>query len=169
MNNKTIGTIIILLAVALSIFVFVFRGYYVESELQRVISDDQGICEHEGDTCPYDTINNINPLIYASITLLAVLLIMGIYLIFYKRNKIINEKPRKQSKFNTILSVLSDEEQKVIKAVKEQDGITQSTLRIRTDLSKTKLSFVLSDLEKKGLIKKVESGKTNKVFLKRKL
>ena len=42
----------------------------------------------------------------------------------------------------------------------------QSTLRIRTDMSKTKLSLVLKDMEEKNLIKKVEDGKKNKVFLR---
>jgi len=58
------------------------------------------------------------------------------------------------------------DERKVITAVKEQDGITQQTLRLRTDLHKSKLSIILDGLEKKGLIKKVPKGKTKQVFLK---
>ena len=50
-----------------------------------------------------------------------------------------------------VLAGYTDEEKKVVKAVKEQDGITQSTLRLRTDLHKSKLSIVLDGLEKKGL------------------
>ena len=65
-----------------------------------------------------------------------------------------------------MLKALDKDEQKVIKAVKQQDGITQQTLRLRTDMHKSKLSIILSKLEDKNLIKKVPKGKTNKVFLK---
>jgi len=34
-------------------------------------------------------------------------------------------------------------------------------------MSKTKLSIVLKEMEKKNLIKKVIKGKTNQIFLKR--
>ena len=78
-----------------------------------------------------------------------------------------NKKELKEDKFELLLSALDEDEKKVIKAIKEQDGITQATLRIRTDLSKTKLSFILADLEKKDLIRKVVQGKTNQVFLKK--
>ncbi len=142
------------------------RGYYVDSHMQRVTNDSNGACEHTGEGCPHEEINRINPLIYFSITIIVGLILIGVYLMFPPKVK--KKKIKNKSKFGTILSVLSEEEQTVMKTIKEQDGITQSTLRIRTDLSKTKLSFVLSDLEKKNLIKKVLKGKTNQVFLKRK-
>ena len=68
-----------------------------------------------------------------------------------------------------MLTGLDEDEKKVLTAVKEQDGISQSTLKYRTDLSKTKLSVILSQLEKKGLIAKVKKGKTNDIFLKKAL
>ena len=64
------------------------------------------------------------------------------------------------------MSALNDNEKKVMSIVREQDGIQQSTLRIRTDFSKAKLSAILTDLEKRSLIKKVEKGKKNLIFLK---
>jgi len=75
----------------------------------------------------------------------------------------------KEEKFKILLTGLDEDEKKVITAVKEQDGISQSTLKYRTNLSKTKLSMVLSQLEKKGLIAKVKKGKTNDIFLKKAL
>ena len=65
-----------------------------------------------------------------------------------------------------ILKGLDNYEKKVMNAVKEQEGITQNTLRIRTDMSKAKLSYVLQDLEKRGLIKRIKKGKTLAVFFK---
>ena len=83
-----------------------------------------------------------------------------------KENK---ETSLKEEKFNLVLKGLDNYEKKVMKSVKEQDGITQNTLRIRTDMSKAKLSYVLQDLEERGLIKRVKKGKTLAVFLKENL
>ena len=65
-----------------------------------------------------------------------------------------------------MLKALTSEEQKLMRTIKEQEGITQATLRLKTDFSKTKLSFILADLEKKGLIQKEISGKTNKLDIR---
>ncbi len=61
---------------------------------------------------------------------------------------------------------LNEDEKKILSAVKDQDGITQHTLGLRTDLHKSKLSIIVGILERKGLIKKEKKGKTNKIFLR---
>ncbi len=66
-----------------------------------------------------------------------------------------------------IESILTAEERKIIAAVREQPGISQATLRLRTNLSKAKLSVTLKELETRKLIRKVEDGKTNSVHLAR--
>ena len=99
---------------------------------------------------------------------------LGIYLVFFEKSQkaiISTLEQQKQiqvgeEKFDILLKGLNQDEQKVLKAVKEQDGITQQTLRLRTDLHKSKLSIVLDGLEKKGLIAKVQKGKTNQIYLK---
>ena len=70
-----------------------------------------------------------------------------------------------QNKFELILKAMDENEQKVLKAIKEQDGITQSTLKFRTDLSKAKVSQILTDFEKKHLVKRELKGKTYAVYL----
>ena len=102
------------------------------------------------------------------------LMSLGFYLIFFSKGeetllKRFEENKRqitKEEKFEIMLKALTQEEQQLIRIIKEQEGITQATIRLKTDFSKTKLSFVLSDLEKKGLIKKELSGKTNKLYIK---
>jgi len=64
---------------------------------------------------------------------------------------------------------LDEFEKEVITAVREQEGITQNTLRLRVDMSKAKLSQVLGNLEKKGLIKREKERKTFAVYLREKL
>ena len=54
----------------------------------------------------------------------------------------------------------------MIEAIREQDGITQNTLRLRVNMSKAKLSYVLQELEKRGLIKRIEKGKTLAIYLR---
>ena len=66
------------------------------------------------------------------------------------------------------MSGLDENEKKILKAIHEQYGIEQNTLVLRTDLSKSKVSLVLSDFEKKNLIKRVKKGKTYQIFLKKK-
>ena len=71
-----------------------------------------------------------------------------------------------EERFSLILKALDDYEKKVMEIVKEQDGITQSTLRLRANLSKAKLSYVLQELEKRGLVSRVPNGKTLEVHLR---
>ncbi|MDO8508157.1 MAG: winged helix-turn-helix transcriptional regulator [Nanoarchaeota archaeon] len=102
------------------------------------------------------------------------ILALGFYLLFFNKtekailNKLEDDKNQKveDSKFDILLKALDDYEQKVVKAVRDQPGITQSTLRIRTDMSKSKLSYVLQELERRGIIKRIEKGKTLEVYLK---
>ena len=99
---------------------------------------------------------------------------LGIYILLFNKSeerilrRLEEEKDRKigDEKFNIILMALDPYEKKVMKAVKEHDGITQSTLRLRLDLSKAKLSYVLQELEKRNLIKRIKKGKTLQIFLR---
>ena len=54
------------------------------------------------------------------------------------------------------------------KAIKENEGIQQSTLRYKTGMSKTSLSLLLKQFETKGIITKESYKKTNKIHLRKK-
>src|SRR3989338_5339242 len=111
---------------------------------------------------------------HLAIGIFSFILALGFYLLFFnKTEKAILEKLEKEKeekieegKFEMLMKALDPYEQKVLKAVKEQDGITQNTLRLRLDMSKAKLSYVLQELEKRGLIKRVKKGKTLSIYLK---
>ncbi len=183
MNNKVLGVILIIVAIILAIFFWSFRQDYIEAQKSRLINPDTTVeCLHTGEGCPFEQIDKLTLPTILTYLVLAVLFITGVYLTFIDKSKKyiednqkritealsnVAKKESKDEKFKLILSALNEDEQKVMKAVKEQDGVSQATLRIRTDMSKTKLSFILSDLEKKNLVKKISKGKTNLIYLKR--
>lgn len=102
------------------------------------------------------------------------ILALGIYLIIFARGeeallKIVKDDKEialTNKKFDMLSRGLDKFEKEVIRIIKEQDGITQNTLRIKTDISKAKLSYVLQSLEKKELIKRVKKGKTLALYLR---
>jgi uncharacterized membrane protein len=83
----------------------------------------------------------------------------------YNNENISEHKIENNDKFNTLLKPLDDNQRKVLTSIKEQQGITQSTLRYRADLSKATVSQILTDFEKKDLISRKVKGKTYMVFL----
>ncbi len=178
MDSKKLGYLIIAIGVIFIGILIVFKMQI--DELANSLMDlSGGACFLESGKCVHE--QNFLPFIIGAAAILFTLG-LGIYLILFSKtaesfetaqksilNKIQTTKSKelKEEKFRILLTGLDEDEKKVITAVKEQDGISQSTLKYRADLSKTKLSMVLSQLEKKGLIAKVKKGKTNDIFLKK--
>ncbi len=174
-NTKTLGIIIVCIGIAIGIMVGLFKyntAKLIDQEMQLSGGTcfENGICLHQQYA--------FNAPTYAGIILAAFTIGLGLYLIFFAKTQQTflsvmtaakeeaKQERGREDRFHIMLKALSPEERLVMEKVKEQDGITQTTLLLRTDLSKTKLSFVLSDLEKKGLIKKVKKGKINHIHLK---
>jgi len=59
---------------------------------------------------------------------------------------------------------LEEGEAAIIDAIKDSEGLTQDSLRFRTGFSRSKVSAIVSDLEKKGILNRVRIGKTYKIF-----
>jgi DNA-binding MarR family transcriptional regulator len=170
MDNKKLGIILLIIGLILSLAIYAVK--INEDSIIRKVVYDQGTCFLDDGTCLHDDRNLTFYII--SWTFSAILIALGLYLmLFEKSQKAILSALEKQKhiklneeKFDILLKGLTKDEQNVIKAVKEQDGITQQTLRLRTDLHKSKLSIILDGLEKKDLISRKEKGKTKQVFLK---
>ena len=171
MDNKKLGIILIAICLAIGFLVFTFNSALeeqAESSCTCTEMEDGGFCPH-AEQSHWQT--------YVGLVIISVILALGLYLIFFDKSQkeiISTLKDTKhmqieKEKFDILLKGLGDEEKKIIQAVKEQDGITQATLRLRTDLHKSKLSIVLDGLEKKGLVARKVKGKTKQVFLKIKL
>lgn len=67
----------------------------------------------------------------------------------------------------TILErALSEDEMLIIEMVREAEkGLTQDSIKFRTGYSKSKVSALILNLEKKGLIQRERLGKTYNIFL----
>jgi hypothetical protein len=164
MDNKKVGIIILAIGIILLFVVLQFMGGL------RKEANDLGCYQNPG--CQRIESNlGIAHLAFGMIGFIAAL---GFYMIiFSKGEKAILERLDEQKKkrsdeeeFELLLKGIGSYEKKALRAIKAQDGITQSTLQIKTGMSKAKLSYVLTDLEKRDLIKKIKKGKTYSVHLK---
>ncbi len=167
MDNKKLGIMLVVLGIVLGFIILAFNqtiNAQAEEGCDCAGMEESGFCPMD-DSTPWQT--------YAGIILVSVMAALGLYLIFFEKSQkaIVStlEKQKQiqseEEKFDILLKGLNEDEKKIIKAVKEQDGITQQTLRLRTDLHKSKLSILLDGLEKKDLIKRVDKGKTKQVFI----
>lgn len=178
MNQRQIGTIVIILGILFSIFLFMAKARE-DRYMETFMNQNEGSCINEQGTCLHKESFN-SYLFGATIALSSV--ILGSYLMFFdKTQKILlkqqkelsyalkeaKENERKKDEFKAFLSGFKEDEKKVLEAVKEQDGIQQSTLRYRTGMSKTALSLMLNELEERSIISRQEDGKTKKIFLQK--
>ena len=164
MENKKLG----ILMVIISIVFFIFLIYFSNNLSTQ---SNQFGCNPSEECVKVEKLFSFTNI---SFGFFGFLLALGFYLLFFNKTdekimkRLEDDKNNKISgeKFEIILRALGDYEKQVLKAVKEQNGITQSTLKLRTNMSKAKLSYVLQELEKKDLIKRVPKGKTLEIYLK---
>ncbi len=179
MNQRQIGAALILIGIVLSVsmyFVKLNEDMYIEDIIASTNS-----CYLTDGTCLHADRNYVPYIIGWAFSFAAI--ILGVYLFFFDKTQsalaqhqeMIASALRDAKKegttkdvFNAFLSGFSKEEQEVLKAVREQDGIKQSTLRYRTGMSKTTLSLMLKSLEGREIVSRKVSGKTNEVYLRKK-
>ncbi len=164
MNNKKLGGLLLGIGVVLGLLIFqITGGLYNEAELLG--------CFQNEDCATIESKVSASHFMFG---VLGFLLALGVYLLVFskseealiRRIETREEKMTEDEKFALLLKGLDKDEKEVISIIKEQEGITQSTLRIKTNLSKAKLSYVLQDLEEKQLIRRIKKGKSLALFLK---
>lgn len=181
MNKKYIGLTIIIIGIILIVLNQTAKA--TQDELINVIIESQdGSCYiNDGQTCLHGD-RDYTQYIVGWVVSVA-LIILGLYLIFFdktqelllKQNlevsnalKEAKQHSEKKEKFEAFLAGFNEDEQKTLKAIHDQDGIQQSTLRYKTGISKSSLSLLLKNLEEREIISRKPEGKTNKVFLRKK-
>lgn len=164
MNSKRVGILILIISIILGASIFyIIDQLYSKGEVYGCFPNNECI-----------SIQKSLSLSHIVVGILSFLFALGVYLLFFTKGdeaivrRLEEEKKARlqEEKFDILMKALDPYEQKVLKAVKEQDGITQNTLRLRTDMSKAKLSYVLQELEKRDLVKRIKKGKTLAIFLK---
>lgn len=63
-----------------------------------------------------------------------------------------------------VLEVLPEDERRILTPVLETPGLTQVELRGRSDFSKSKVSQVVTTLEKRGLLYREPQGRTYRIY-----
>ena len=85
---------------------------------------------------------------------------IGLFLAFSKTEKVIRQKEYDISRLN-------ENEKKAFHLIKDsKEGIYQSELAQRLDLSKVKITRILDGLEQQGIIERKRRGMTNVIVLK---
>lgn len=157
LTTKQIGIIMFGLSILLAVIVVSF--YYSVSYIMTTTAC--GV-----DDCPAHRALPVQTAI--GLTVVGILAVFSLVLFVQdEKIKTAHAEEKKKTEFESMLDVLKEDEKKIVEIVKAQQGIQQNTLRLKTDFSKAKLSMLLSDLEKRGIIKKDAFGKTNKVYLRR--
>lgn len=173
MDNKKLGIIIL-------IFSLLFGGIiynYIDQTSREATKNN---CMTRPECSSYNAVLNWS---HFTIGLVFAMFSLGFYLIFFSRSEALlrdaikrleEEKERiekeykikiSNEKFNAILKTLDPNEQKILKIIKENEGISQNTLRVKAELSKAKVSQVLTYFVKKNIIRKEEKGKTYSIYL----
>ena len=98
------------------------------------------------------------------LNMLAVVVALAVgFLVSY--NIALAQRDEPEHQLEIIKKALSDDERLIIEEVERSGEITQDSLRFRLDWSKAKVSTVLSNLDRMGVIQRERMGKTYKVFL----
>jgi len=159
MENKKVGYIILGIAILMIFVIFLFNN-----ALKEIVS--ASCTELHGDFCPmYDTISQQT---YLALSLVAILVVIGIVLLFAKpREKIVIKKVKEKiSKVKIDTSDLKPEEKKLLKIVEDNKAIFQADIVDKTGFGKAKVTRIIDRLEGKGIVERKRRGMNNIVVLK---
>ncbi|MBC8500749.1 MAG: hypothetical protein ISS25_00225 [Nanoarchaeota archaeon] len=153
MDYQKLGFIII----AISIFL----SFLVVSFIVQINKSHEAMC-----VLPNNMMDQVFQS-YIGVSVIIILFVVGFFLVLNEKKEHEKKVEEKQlDKYETLLGYLTDDEKKIVLSVKEQPGITQATLKLRAGFSKSKLSALLIDLEKRNVLVRELKGRTYKVFLK---
>ena len=159
MKNRHVGLLMIGMALAIVIIIFLFQG-----ALKEIVS--QSCTGEHAISCPmYDAITKQT---YLALTIVGIIIIVGIALFFTKPDeKIIVKRVKEKLKPKVYdLSELREEEVTIFNMIKEQGAIFQADVIEKSGFGKAKISRIVDRLEGKSLVERKRRGMTNVIVLK---
>jgi putative component of membrane protein insertase Oxa1/YidC/SpoIIIJ protein YidD len=156
MENKTVGWIIIGIAILVGVIALIFN-----IGLKNIVGET---CNH-GPTCSmYDTIAVQT---WISMAIVGVILVIGIVLLFIKPKEKLIIKTIKEKRKKKDYSTLDKDEKKAIDLLlKEGNAMFQADLMEKLEIGKVGMTRLLDKLESKQLIERKRRGMNNLVVLK---
>lgn len=159
MENKNVGYLVLGLSAVVLVIIFIFN-----SALKEIVNQGCGMEGHLN--CPmYDTITKQT---YLALSIWAIVVILGIFMIYTKQSEkiVVKKVESKKAKAVYDLSELTDEEKKVFSLIQENRAIFQADLIEKTGVGKVKMTRIIDRLEGKGFVERKRRGMTNVVVLK---
>ena len=164
MKNKKVGILLFAISISLLI-VFILLINSLQNEAEAIGCFEQQGCQQ---------IETSLSIVHFAFGVFGFLFALSFYLFLFSKGEeaIVRRLERdtskklNQEKFNILLMGMDKFEKEVMQLLREEDSITQNTLRLKVQMSKAKLSQTLTNLEKKNLIVREKLGKTMKVQLK---
>ncbi len=156
MKNKNVGFLILGIAVIVGAIVLIFN-----IGLKDIIGQS---CTHGPSCSMYSTLAVQT---WISISITALIFIIGLFFIFSKEPERIIIKKVKEKKKKLNLEGLDKDEKKIIDILEAENGaVFQSALMEKMEMGKVKTTRLLDKLEAKQLIERKRRGMNNIVVLK---
>jgi uncharacterized membrane protein len=159
MENRNVGWFILGIAAVIIAIIFIFN-----SALHDIVVSSCGL-EHSL-ICPMN--DTIEQQTYLALSIVAVLVIIGLVLIFSKPSERIIIKKVKEKTPEKVFDTgkLTREEKSVFNIIKENRAIFQADLIEKTGLGKAKITRIIDRLEGNGFVERKRRGLNNIVILK---
>jgi len=156
MENKQVGWLIVGIAIVVAIIVLMFNF---------VLKDIVGAtCSHGPECSMYSSIKTQTGI---SLSIVAILLIIGIVIMFTKpKEKIVIKKVKEKAKKLDLDGLDQDEKKVVNYLLKESGAVFQADLMEKLEIGKVKTTRLLDKLEAKQIIERKRRGMNNLVVLK---
>lgn len=159
MDNRNVGYLLLGLSVVVIAIILLFNH-----ALTEIIDSSCTMAGHT--SCTME--QTLNQQTYLSYSITAIIVIIGLFLVFSKPNeKIIVKKVKDKIIEKKIdLSKFKPEEKQVYKLIAESGAIFQADLIEKTGFGKAKVTRIIDRLEGHSLVERKRRGMTNVVVLK---
>jgi len=155
MENKNVGVLISGIGIVMVVIVLMF---------DNVLKDTIRATCNMGESC--GMYSNVNIQTWMSLAIVAIILIIGLVIMFTKpKEKIIIKKIKEKKKKLDLKGLDKDERNVINLLLKENNAMFQRTLMEKLEIGKVKTTRLLDKLEAKQFIERKRRGMNNIVVL----